>query len=1701
MKNNKLRLLSIILALCLLISLAPVTQVSAWTQETEGASLYAPDFADATAGALAPGWALSAKNSVWDTSRGEMTYGTGKGNLELSYNGNMAVYMHTGSSTQCYTSYPGMYYQLDNTQDAMVLSYDLTASGSVRLLNILMPSYLNAETGAFTDLPLTMSFDAGAFTVTWDGEELVSGETIMTTNVAKNFKIVAYANPVAEGKEIGFALYLNGEYKCGGTKLVSSFPGFNAIRVWHKLGENSKYALSNLKVDAFDISGVSLYNLDNPPSKEGYVVDTLYQDPLQTVVNTAESGYAFVTWKQDASILYAPDFADATAGALAPGWALSAKNSVWDTSRGEMTYGTGKGNLELSYNGNMAVYMHTGSSTQCYTSYPGMYYQLDSTQDALVLSYDLTASSSINLLNILMPSYLNTETGAFTDLPLAMSFAGGTFTVTWDGETVLTKESYVTTNVAKHIKIAVFANPVAGGKEVGFGLYVNNEYLCGGTKLVSSFPGFNAIRIWHALAKNSKYTLSDLEVRALDVEAVGVYNLDEAAVVEGYVIDKLYADPLHTVETDAATGYAFAVWKEDNSFLKRFDFSGDTSGALASGWALAYGPDVWDYEAMPLPLFATDDEVKAASSGMTLSYADDSMHIYYKQNSVSDKYPVGMYYPLEDTYASLAVSSNIYASSTGKLGQPLTPTYFDAETGTFTALPLSLHLYAGELTVTWNGEVLAENVAVPTSNSTPVNFKVRAFATAEEIGFALYINGECKYTGTAVNDLGIEGFNAVRMNILSKYNCSFTIDDIKLSTDVARIGTSFYASAAAAAKAAQAGDVLELLADSNDVINVNVNMTINMNGHNLAGAVIADGATLTGIDSANNDYSEAGVIAKVTGAVAANAAANGRTYLAIADGNAYSFHRYYLKTSAVGLNANYEADGMMQPALFYQYALAGDQAVLDAVDGVGVAYWIDESADSVMAQTALPETLAAGKMGAKAGQLYTGKSAMVYGLLQEGQDAANVENIQKTVLGRAYIRVGDTVIYSDNCMGNTMKNYIETADAMWDTLILSQRNALSAMYQAFPELMNLLALSNNGKDTASAVSLLKETLAEEAAYTAAQTGGYVNSENKVVNGDFENGTAGWERYQTSVYSAKTIDGNQVLSLGRTGTVDNPFVSRELDLAPGSRCDISFRYYIQSAEGAAVPCVYISCLDASGREIETVGVWGTTIVTGQWATVSGQVDLPENAAKFRARVRVRTTADAEVYFDDVVITPQRVALDTEDMFFYTDRQNDTASFTAKVYDSDLSAKITTVTFAVFNADQQIWSSAAVNVTNGQAVQAFALSNLTELEVPYTVVATAKDAAGNVIYVKTQNIYMYYRPANMAADGTFLSDGEAFYPVFGYGVSSEQIASKNITLENAINVARLGTYSTSEGAIKALDALQKKGMKGMICLHPGMRAAGSERNMDQTIAVIGDPRVYNHPALFGYCIMDEAFLNYSEGDPLKDLENTYRLIRMFDNMHPILATENMPEHFDEVAQRLNCLILDQYSTAASQEVYNEAAAASAVTDKPVYALTQSYNKDGVWPTADDLRNNNYQYLLGGCTGLGYYRLSNAGGSGKDIWDTAEDGGNPDIWNAMQTFFTAEFDILMAHFGNTDVDAINQKLVKTDNYWYYTFQANGNEYAVVLGMMDSGAAAEAAVNGSFAGSTVTVIAGTDAAGTVENGTLKIAVTGVEAILCQIN
>lgn len=176
-----------------------------------------------------------------------------------------------------------------------------------------------------------------------------------------------------------------------------------------------------------------------------------------------------------------------------------------------------------------------------------------------------------------------------------------------------------------------------------------------------------------------------------------------------------------------------------------------------------------------------------------------------------------------------------------------------------------------------------------------------------------------------------------QVGIRSQHN-SAMYDNFTINAD-ACIGNQAYATVSQAIEAAN-GEVVTILANTDEAITVNADVTIDLAGFTLSNVTVSEGC-LKLIDSTAT-YEGVTGSATVTGNVERFTEAGGKKYMVLNQDGVYAPHPYYVGITMVSLAPN--VTGFGYKAEFY-----GDEAVQAQISNIGYDLWLTE--DRVITRT------------------------------------------------------------------------------------------------------------------------------------------------------------------------------------------------------------------------------------------------------------------------------------------------------------------------------------------------------------------------------------------------------------------------------------------------------------------------------------------------------------------------------------------------------------------------------------------------------------------------------------------------------------------------------------------------------------------------------------------------------------------------------
>lgn len=570
------------------------------------------------------------------------------------------------------------------------------------------------------------------------------------------------------------------------------------------------------------------------------------------------------------------------------------------------------------------------------------------------------------------------------------------------------------------------------------------------------------------------------------------------------------------------------------------------------------------------------------------------------------------------------------------------------------------------------------------------------------------------------------------------------------------------------------------------------------------------------------------------------------------------------------------------------------------------------------------------------------------------------------------------------------------------------------------------------------------------------------AENLITNGSFETldendvPAEGWSFYtategtntKVSVNQRDAYDGKNSVRLYAPDN-QKPWARFYLyDITPGATYQLSayLKQISVGTTGAVVKFEY--SYDPRAASQTSLGEASITFAPNfdGWQQIAAQFTAPDRCQS--VRVYIRLYGPGEILWDNVSCYKVKEAdaflFETDNYYYYSDWDKGSMSLapnpvvgTPEGYTADL--------FLKDGAGNVLESAEGLPLGAEGASMEFPVAALAEKKTAYTAEYIVYDADGNEAANGSEEIYRYDRPTRLREDGVYLKDGKPFFPVIGYHVQKNGKDDFEVCQEAGINVIQFFPENDSmEQVWNRLDTLQEYGLMACIALYAGMKPAGHEVNAEYSTKVIEATK--EHPAVFGYMVMDEPFQN---GCKLEDLKASYKVIRDATDDHPVYMLES-PNHiakFDDVGKCVDIFVTDVYPSGyASVETRVTEVAAIAKEAvryrKPVYVVTQVFRR-GINPTPDNVRHMNYQQLAAGCEGIGYYDVRDytgylEGGAKEHLWER-------DCYEGLKFFSKNEQQAAFEAFVLQQYPILDEKM--EENFYYRTYVKDGKVYANVL------------------------------------------------------
>lgn len=286
----------------------------------------------------------------------------------------------------------------------------------------------------------------------------------------------------------------------------------------------------------------------------------------------------------------------------------------------------------------------------------------------------------------------------------------------------------------------------------------------------------------------------------------------------------------------------------------------------------------------------------------------------------------------------------------------------------------------------------------------------------------------------------------------------------------AQVDNQAYSTIAQAVRKAE-GNLVTVLANTDEVFTVPGNTTIDLAGHHITGAIAAEGSSLKIVDSAA-DYEGTKGSAAVVGTVEPFGEAAGKNYITLGVEGIYTAHPYSAELTHISLKPEDDALG-------YKAKIYGDELVQGCVTGFGFQVWLD--GNNPKAYTA------------------TGKQEMTLRLKNILANNGGEMNINATAY--VQLQVGElTHECASAPYATSMMDTLQLIDSVWNTYTIEQQDAVLALCNQYLDTVSGWELNNIFYEGVNFDDPLSRG---EAAYTFQNTATYQNGQD--IDGQWTQG--------------------------------------------------------------------------------------------------------------------------------------------------------------------------------------------------------------------------------------------------------------------------------------------------------------------------------------------------------------------------------------------------------------------------------------------------------------------------------------------------------------------------------------------------------------------------------------------------------------------
>lgn len=239
-----------------------------------------------------------------------------------------------------------------------------------------------------------------------------------------------------------------------------------------------------------------------------------------------------------------------------------------------------------------------------------------------------------------------------------------------------------------------------------------------------------------------------------------------------------------------------------------------------------------------------------------------------------------------------------------------------------------------------------------------------------------------------------------------------------------------------------------MLGDTEETVQINKAVNLDLHGFDITGTISGSG-TVYVMDSQTDDFTVrdthgygtiSGTITVDVQALPEESPVAEYGYLKIVEGEKLSFHCICLKVKKVYIRPSVAG-------IYFESVFNGDELVADQVSYFGVALRVYEEPDETTLQNQLHYTAFDKALFGSSESL---TSTLLSGILKtDNTFSANRRNFTTPVYGRAYVALKDGTILFGASGNRTLREVLEGADAIWNTLDNAQISGLVKMYETY----------------------------------------------------------------------------------------------------------------------------------------------------------------------------------------------------------------------------------------------------------------------------------------------------------------------------------------------------------------------------------------------------------------------------------------------------------------------------------------------------------------------------------------------------------------------------------------------------------------------------------------------------------------------------